>query len=89
MKRKPRITAADTGKKPRVVNPEYLRRNLLHSKAAGVEAGLNAAIKKLRGLRNRSKWIKWMLDLLVREWAKSRDVVDEMASHRDEVEVYE
>lgn len=61
---------------------EYLRRNLVHAKAVGVQAGIKAAIDRLEGNKNRPQWL---VDLLRREYEKTDSICTEAAKHRDEV----
>lgn len=39
------------------INPEYLRRNLLHCKAVGAHANTEAALKRLAAMKRPPKWI--------------------------------
>ena len=61
---------------------EYLRRNLVHAKACGVEAGLTSALFKVVRLKNHPKWL---VKLLKETMDKAEDVRQEIAKHRDEV----
>lgn len=76
-----RITAAD-GTPIKLASAEYHRRNLLHCKAVGVSAGIEAAYQRLM---KTARPQRWLLKLLVNELAKAVAVADEMARHRDEV----
>ena len=59
---------------------EYLRRNLVVSKAVGVDAGLQAAIKRLP-----KRTPQWLRNILANEQAKMAAIKSEAASHRDEI----
>lgn len=61
---------------------EYLRRNLLHAKAVGVEWGIRVTITRLSKAKRTPKWL---LDGLHRDLRGALDVRHEMARHRDEV----
>lgn len=39
------------------VNPEYLRRNLLHCKAIGAMAGAEKALERVMRMKRRPKWL--------------------------------
>ena len=83
-----KITYADTGDPVRKVNPEYLRRNLLHCKAVGVYYGIKAIFDRLH-TKAQTRAAKWLMKILAAEMAKAEVVHKEMSAHRDEVEVYE
>ena len=57
-------------------------RNLIHSKACGVEAGLTSALFKVARLKSHPKWL---VKLLRETLDKAEDVRQEIAKHRDEV----
>ena len=63
---------------------EYLRRNLVHSKACGMEAGLISALFKVARLKNHPKWL---VKLLKETMDKAEGIRRELAKHRDEVKV--
>ena len=77
-----KITYADTGKPAEKPNAEYLRRNLLHCKAVGVAAGIEAVLNRLY---TQTRAPQWLLKILVTEWRKAEAVAEEMGVHRDEV----
>ena len=68
----------------RSVNNEYRRRNLVHSKACGVEAGLTSALFKVARLKNHPKWL---VKLLQETLDKAEGIRRELAKHRDEFKV--
>lgn len=51
---------------------EYLRRNLVVSKAYGVRAGLDTALVRLSKMKKRPKWL---FDLLGKEYARMDDII--------------
>lgn len=61
---------------------EYLRRNLIHAKSVGVQAGIKTAIDRLEGNKNSPQWL---VALLRREYVKTDSICTETAKHRDEV----
>ena len=63
------------------MNKEYLRRNLVHAKACGVEAGLTSALFKVVRLKNHPKWL---VKLLRETLDKAEGISQELAKHRDE-----
>ncbi|MFH2001616.1 MAG: hypothetical protein ABIK28_18170 [Planctomycetota bacterium] len=63
-------------------NEEYLRRNLIVCKAVGIQSGLGAAITRLA---SHSRPPEWLMTILQNEYNKTRDVVSELAAHRNEV----
>ena len=60
---------------------EYIRRNLIYSKACGVEAGLTSALFKVARLKNHPKWL---VKLLKETMDKAEGIRRELAKHRDE-----
>ena len=66
------------------MNKEYLRRNLVHAKACGVEAGLVSAYFKVARLKSHPKWL---VKLLKETMDKAKGIRQELAKHRDEVKV--
>ena len=63
---------------------EYLRRNLIHVKACGVEAGLTSALFKVARLKSHPKWL---VKLLQETLCKNDGIRQELAKHRDEIKV--
>jgi len=61
---------------------EYLRRNLLHAKAAGVYFGIKAVVDRVETMRRKPLW---MLEMLNRELVKANVVQKEMAAHCEEM----
>jgi hypothetical protein len=61
---------------------EYLRRNILHAKAVGAEAGARESLAHIRRWKNPPQWLVSSLEGV---WARAIDVSAEMAAHRDEV----
>jgi len=47
------------------VNPEYLRRNLLHCKAVGAHANATVALIRLRSMKRPPKWLVASLEGIV------------------------
>jgi len=66
------------------VNPEYLRRNLLHCSAVGAWAGADSALKRLQSHKRPPKWLIEQLQGIKERAGK---VKFEMVLHRDEVAV--
>ena len=64
-----------------MTSKEYLRRNLIHAQACGVEAGLQKAVNKLLQLKNKPKWL---MKLLRETLNKTEGIRQELANHRDE-----
>jgi hypothetical protein len=62
------------------MDKEYLRRNLYHAKAVGVNAGLCSAIKRLE---THSRPPKWLLELLKREQSKAAELIGPLAKYRN------
>ena len=63
---------------------EYLRRNLIHSKAVGAMAGAQNSLKRLRRLKRAPKWLLASLEGVAE---RAEVVAREAAVHRDEVYV--
>ena len=63
------------------MSKEYLRRNLIHAQACGVEAGLQKAVNKLLQLKNKPKWL---MKLLRETLNKTEGIRQELSNHRDE-----
>ena len=64
-----------------MISKEYLRRNLIHAQACGVEAGLQKAVNKLLQLKNKPKWL---MKLLRETLNKTEGIRQELSNHRDE-----
>ena len=61
---------------------EYLRRNIIASRAVGVRSGLKTAIDRLEKNKNSPQWI---INSLRREYVKTDSICTEIAKHRDEI----
>ena len=53
-----------------VINPEYLRRNLLVCSAVGANANAKAALKRLRAQKRPPKWLIEALECIEERTAK-------------------
>ena len=67
------------------VNPEYLRRNLIHCKSIGAHSCIQAAILRLRKTKRPQKWL---LKLLMEAERRAGELPDELSAHRSEVSEY-
>lgn len=64
-----------------MISKEYLRRNLIHAQACGVEAGLEKAVYKVLQLKSHPKWL---VKLLRETLNKTEGIRQELSNHRDE-----
>lgn len=63
---------------------EYLRRNLIHAKAVGAEAGAKVALKRVCGWTNPPKWLVAQLERIIE---RAEPVAHEVAVYRDQIKL--